>query len=197
MPLLLRDNLLLADAPAGLRNKAAFDEAMRLARRGQWRRAEAEFAKLLDPADAAAGGALQPGRRARLAGGDAEFAQGLHHFAKLDVPLDDAVEAEALAQLVDPKLDDPTLESVRITYPVHDEDAATERLASDKRIEHYELDPETLDEDEITRPRSTHILLDRPVAAQRRRADGRRGAQRAGLLSRVRQAHRPRRAGSR
>ena len=44
-----------------------------------------------------------------------------------------------------------------------DDDAATERLAGDRRIEHYELDPETLEEDEATRPRSTHILLDRTV----------------------------------
>jgi hypothetical protein len=162
LPILLRENLLLAEAPAGMRNKAAFDEALRLARRGQWRRAEAEFAKLLDPA------APPPEVLYNLAvvcgwqACDAEMAQGLHHYAKLDVPQDDAVEAEALAQLIDPTLEDPTLESVRITYPVLDEDLATERLAGDRRIELYELDPETLDEEETTRPRSTHILLDRP-----------------------------------
>ncbi len=163
LPLLMRDNLLLADAPGGLKNKAAFEEAVRLARRGQWRRAEAEFAKLLDPS------APPPAVLYNLAvvcgwqACAAEMAQGLHHFAKLDVPLDEAVEAEALAQLVDPKLDDPKLQSVRITYPLHDEGAAAERLAGDRRVEHYELDPETLDEEEVTRPRSTHILLDRPA----------------------------------
>ena len=163
LPLFLRDNLLLAEAPAGMRHKAAFDEANRLARRGLWRRAEAEFAKLLDPA------APPPAVLYNLAvvcgwqACGAEFAQGLHHYAKLDVPLDDAVEAEALAQLVDPKVDEPTLQSVRIAYPVLNEDAAVERLAGDRRIENYELDPETLEEDEVTRPRSTHILLDRPV----------------------------------
>src|SRR5690606_33808867 len=70
---------------------------------------------------------------------------------------------EALAQLVDPNLEEPILASVRLTYPILNEDAVTERLASDKRIERYELDPETLEEDEVTRPRSTHILLDRPI----------------------------------
>jgi tetratricopeptide (TPR) repeat protein len=162
LPLLLRDNLLLLDAPTGMRNKAAFDEAVRLARRGQWRRAESEFAKLLDPSAPPAvlyNLAIVCGWQAC----EAELAQGLHHFAKLDVPLDDAVEAEALAQLVDPKLEDPKVESVRISYPVLNEDAATERLAGERRIEHYELDPEALDEEEVTRPRSTHILLDRSV----------------------------------
>ncbi len=161
LPLMLRDNLLLASAPEGAAYRGPFEEARRLAQRGLWRRAEAEFAKLLDE------GQPQPPIVYNLAlvrgwlGDDEQFAKGLHRFARLDVPLDDAVEAEAMAQLVDPKLDDPSLESVRITYPVHDEDGATERLAGDKRFERYELDPETLDEDEVTRPRSTHILLDR------------------------------------
>jgi hypothetical protein len=136
---------------------------VRLARRGLWRRAEGEFAKLLDPSDPPPAVLYN---LAAVCGWQAcgpELAQGLHHYAKLNVPLDDAVEAEALAQLVDPKLEDPKLASVRISYPLLNEDAATERLAGDRRIENYELDPETLEEDEGLRPRSTHILLDRPV----------------------------------
>jgi tetratricopeptide (TPR) repeat protein len=161
LPLLLRDNLLLAAAPADASYKAPFDEARRMAQRGLWRRAEAEFAKLLDDAQP------QPPIVYNLAlvrgwlADTARFASGLHHFARLDVPLDEAVEAEALAQLVDPNLEESALESVRLTYPLANEEAATERLAADKRVEPYELDPETLEEDEVTRPRSTHILLDR------------------------------------
>ncbi len=163
LPLMLRDNLLLFENPAGVKNRAAFDEALRLARRGQWRRAEAEFAKLLDPTAPPSAVLYNLAVVCGWQAADAEFAQGLHHFAKLDVPLDDAVEAEALAQLIDPALDDATLESVRLTYAIADDDAAIERLASDRRIESYELDPEMLDEEETTRPRSTHILLDRPA----------------------------------
>ncbi|HMP07550.1 MAG TPA: hypothetical protein PJ982_14470, partial [Lacipirellulaceae bacterium] len=153
----------LAEAPADLPNKPAFDAAVALARRGLWRRAENEFAKLLDPA------APPPAVLHNLAAAcgwqacEAELAQGLHHFAKLDVPLEEAVEAEALAQLVDPKIEEAKVESVRLSYPVRDEDAVAERLASDRRTESYELDPESLEEDEVTRPRSTHILLDRPA----------------------------------
>ncbi|HYO26432.1 MAG TPA: hypothetical protein VEQ85_15935 [Lacipirellulaceae bacterium] len=163
LPLLLRENLQLHEAPEGIKNRGAFDEAIRLARRGQWRRAEGEFAKLLDP------NAPPPAVLYNLAvvcgwqACGAELAQGLHAFAKLEVPIDEAVEAEALAQLVDPKLVDPKMESIRVTYLVRDDESATERLASDRRIENYELDPESLDEEEATRPRSTHILLDRAV----------------------------------
>jgi tetratricopeptide (TPR) repeat protein len=163
LPLMMRDNLQLADAPAKLRNKAAFDEALELTRRGQWRRSEREFAKLLDPHEPSPAVLYNLAAVCGWQACDAELAQGLHHFAKLDVPLDSAVEAEALAQLVDPKLEDPTLQSVRIVYPILDEDAAVARLAGDGRLEHYELDPEALDEEEVTRPRSTHILLDRRV----------------------------------
>jgi hypothetical protein len=165
LPLMLRDDPKLMDPPARFAevNKAAFEEANRLARRGLWRRAAAEFAKLLNEANP------QPPVVYNLAlmrgwlGDLDKFVAGLHQFAKLNVPEDDAVEAEALAQLLDADLRDERLESVRIIYPINSDDAAAERLASDKRIERYELDPESLEEDEATRPRSTHILLDRPV----------------------------------
>jgi tetratricopeptide (TPR) repeat protein len=163
LPLMLRDTLLLQEPPQQFAHKAAFDEANRLARRGLWRRAEAEYAKLLDD------GNPEPAVVYNLAivrgwlGDNDGFTAGLHQYARLSVPLDDAVEAEALAQLVDPKLVEPQLASVRVTYPLHNEDAAAERLATDKRIERYEMDPESLEEDELTRPRSTHLLLDRPI----------------------------------
>jgi tetratricopeptide (TPR) repeat protein len=165
LPLLLRDDLKLMDPPERFAevNKAAFEEANRFARRGMSRRAAADFTKLINEANP------QPAVVYNLAlmhgwlGHVEKFVAGLHQFARLSVPLDDAVEAEALAQLLDPNLHDAKLASVRLVYPINDEDAAIERLASDKRIERYELDPEVLEEDEVTRPRSTHILLDRPV----------------------------------
>jgi tetratricopeptide (TPR) repeat protein len=165
LPLLLRDNLMVMDCPAHFATgtKATFEEGLRLARRGLWRRAEAEFAKILNEANPDPAVTYNLALMRGWLGDDGRFAEGLHQFAKLNVPLDEAVEAEALAQLIDPNFEEPLLASVRLTYPILNEDAITERLASDKRIEHYELDPETLEEDEITRPRSTHILLDRPV----------------------------------
>ena len=165
LPLLLRDNLMVMDCPQHFATgtKATFEEGLRLARRGQWRRAEAEFANILNESNPDPAVTYNLALMRGWLGDEARFAEGLHQFAKLNVPLDEAIEAEALAQLVDPNFDEPVLASVRITYPILNDDAVTERLASDKRIEHYELDPETLEEDEITRPRSTHILLDRAV----------------------------------
>jgi tetratricopeptide (TPR) repeat protein len=165
LPLLLRDNLTVMECPAHFATgtKATFEEGLRLARRGLWRRAEAEFAKILNEANPDPAVTYNLALMRGWLGDDGGFAAGLHQFSKLNVPLDEAVEAAALAQLVDPNLDEPLLQSVRLVYPILNEDAVVERLASDKRIENYELDPETLEEDEVTRPRSTHILLDRPV----------------------------------
>lgn len=163
LPLMLRDPLLLREAPADFAAKPAFDEANRLARRGLWRRAAAEYSKLFD-ADRTEPAVVYNLAVVRGWLGDTELlADGLHVFARLPVPLADAVEAEALAQLIDPLLDEPQRPSVRVAFPLLDEDAAAERLLSNKCIERYEMDPETLDEQEVARPRSTLLLLDRPI----------------------------------
>ncbi len=160
LPLLMREYLLLHDAPSDAAWKVEFDPALKASGRGQWRAAEGIFASLRDKVGP------EPAIVYNLALvrgwlGDVErFAAGLHEFARLDVPEHQSVEAEALAQLVNPKLIDPVLETVRLAYAVKDEDALAEKLSSDKRIEEYPLDPTKLEEDAV-RPRSTHILLDK------------------------------------
>jgi tetratricopeptide (TPR) repeat protein len=164
LPLLMREYLLLHDAPTDAPWKVEFDHAMKASGRGQWRAAEGIFTSLRDKVGA------EPAIVYNLAvvrgwlGNVESFANGLHEFARLSVPEHQAIEAEALAQLVDPNLVDPTLETLRIAFAVQDEDAVSERLANDKRVESYPLDESKLAED-APRPRSTHILLDRPVPA--------------------------------
>lgn len=162
LPLIMREYLLLHEAPADAAWKVEFDHAMKASGRGQWRAAEGIFASLRDKVGP------EPGIVYNLAVvrgwlGDIEsFANGLHEFARLDVPEHQAIEAEALAQLIDPKLTDPVLETVRLAFEVKDEDLFSERFPADKRVEDYPLDESRLEED-APRPRSTHILLDRPV----------------------------------
>lgn len=164
LPLLMREYLVLHEAPPDAAWKVEFDYAMRASGRGQWRAAEGIFSSLRDKVGA------EPAIVYNLAvvrgwmGDVQSFASGLHEFARLAVPEYQAVEAEALAQLVDPDMTDPVLETVRIAYEVKDEDALSERLVDDKRVEDYPMNSDELDEEAI-RPRSTHILLDRPVPA--------------------------------
>jgi len=165
LPLLMREYLLLAECPPDVPWQEQYLQAVQEAGRGTWRKAEAILSKLRS--DGGAVPAIVYGL-ALLRGwlGDvAAFAAGLHEFATLDVPIEDAVEAEALAQLVDPTLKDPQLETVRLDYPINDEDALAESFAKDRRVEDYPMDPADQAEDELDRPRSTHILLDREPPA--------------------------------
>ncbi len=162
LPLILREHLALQPAPTDSPWKGEFDQATRASSRGQWRTAEGIFDSVLEK-----GGPL-PELVYNLAlvrgwlGRMEQFAEGLHEYSRLDVSQHQAVEAEALAQLVDPRLADPTLDSVRISIAVTDEDGLSERFAFDERIENYPIDPEEFDED-LGRPRSTHILLSKPT----------------------------------
>ncbi len=161
LPLLVREYLLLAPCPADVPWQAQFDEAKRLATRGLWRRAEAMFDKLVAVAghvpELVYNLALLHGWLGRLD----EFAADLHQYAQLDVPEDSAVEAEALAQLLDPELNDPGFDIVKMTFPVEDADALIERLNADKRTDDYELASNQSYDDKLAEPTKSYMLLDR------------------------------------
>jgi hypothetical protein len=159
LPLLMRDYLILAECPPDVSWRKPYLDAMRHSDRGLWRKAETGVAKLRKEAGPAPAIVSSLALLRGWLGNVEQFAAGLHEYAALDVPTDDAVEAEALAQLVDPHVQDPKLETVRLVYPITDVDALAECLAADKRVEDYPLDPRG--QEETTLPRSTHILLDR------------------------------------
>ena len=58
---------------------------------------------------------------------DRALVAGLHAFAQLDVPLDDAVEAEAIAQMLDPDLKEKRLDSTIQSFAIGDLDAPGRR----------------------------------------------------------------------
>ena len=161
MPLLMREYLLLAECPADVPWQERFEEASRLSGRGVWRRSEAIFSELREEFGPVPALVYNLALVRGWLGQPGPMAAGLHEYAQLDVPLDAAVEAEALAQLIDPDLEDPKLETVKITYTVKDLDALTEKLVADKRIEDYALDPKEFGDDEVSRPRGTYVLLDK------------------------------------
>jgi len=165
LPLLLRDYLTPADCPPDAPWQEQYREATQLSGRGLWRQAEAILAKLRSEAGPAPAIVYSLALLRGWLGNVSEFAAGLHEYAALDVSLDGAVEAEALAQLIDPTVDDPKLETVLLVYPISDDEALSECFAKDKRVEDYPMPPPSQDEDEVTRPRSTHILLDRTPPA--------------------------------
>lgn len=163
LPLLLRDQVSLRPAPANAPWKTEAEQAARLANNGKWQQAVAVVDRLgerygADP--------TLVYNRALLGGwlaDDRALVAGLHAYAQLDVPLDDAVEAEAIAQLLDPDLKEKPLDSVVEAYNVTDLDALVTRLLSDSRVQAFEMDPALFAKNDQPRPRHTYVLLDRPM----------------------------------
>ncbi|CAN0377183.1 unnamed protein product, partial [Ectocarpus sp. 4 AP-2014] len=107
LPLLLRDNQFLREPPLGHACEASHDHAQMLASRGQWRRALEALEKLCEEhADLP----MLRYNAAVVAGwlGDSQkFVAGLRDFARMTAEQateglpDDAIESEAIAQLLD------------------------------------------------------------------------------------------------
>lgn len=166
LPLLVRDQMRFRPWPE---NAPWKDEAVRassFAGFGKWQQAVEIIDTLgqkydVDPAlvynRALLGGWL---------GDDRALVGGLHFFAQMEgVPLDDAVEAEAVAQLLDFEHTEERYDAVRITFAVSDLDLALERLMSDRRVRSIDVLPETLTEDDELPPRNVFTFLDRPLPA--------------------------------
>jgi len=95
---------------------------------------------------------------------EAGMVEALRRFAALDVPLDDAVEAEALAQQIDPQPYDH-VEQVVLTFPIRDMEKLIAGTSLDKRIVRLGLDPAQLAGQDQPPPKSAFWLLDRPQPA--------------------------------
>lgn len=163
LPLLLRDNLRLRDWPADAKWKAEAEQASRLADRGKW----LEAAVIIDRLGGTHGAAPTLFyNRAVLAGrlaDDRALVAGLHAYAQMEVPLDDAIEAEAIAQLLDDNAKEQLLDSVVRAYAINDLDALLDRFARDRRLQQIEVDPAQFADSDQQRPRHTYVLLDLPL----------------------------------
>lgn len=163
LPLLLRDHMPLRPAPEDAPWRADAEQAARLANNGKWQQAVA----IIDRLGGTFGAEPVLVYNRALLGGwladDRALVAGLHAYAQLDVPLDDAVEAEAIAQLLDPDLKEQPIDSVVETFSVTDLDALVTRLLSNIRVQPFEVDPALFAKSDQPRPRHTYLLLDRPM----------------------------------
>ena len=163
LPLLLRDQLRFRRWPENAPWKAEAEKATRLADNGKWRAAVDVVDQLghkhgADP--------VLLFNRALLGGwlaDDRALVAGLHAYAQLEVHFDDAVEAEAIAQLLDADQKEKRLDSTIQIFAIRDLDALAARLSSDKRVQSFEMNPEMFAGRDQPRPRSTFVLLDRPM----------------------------------
>ncbi len=163
LPLLLRDQLRFRQWPQDAPWTGEAEKASRLADHGKWQQAVA----VIDRLGAKYGADPTLVFNRALLGGwladDRALVAGLHAYAQMDVPPDGAIEAEAVAQLLDADLKEPRLDSVIQAFAINDQDQLIARLVSDKRVQPFEMDPEAFADREQPRPRQTYVLLDRPM----------------------------------
>ncbi len=169
LPLLLRDSLVPAAAPKEVPWTERFIESLRLTNLGTWHQAEAALVELQKEIGAEPEIVFNLALLRGWLGRTAELAAGLREYASLDCSREVAikfnkVEAVALAQLVDREQENSSLDVVQLEYPITNEEDLAERFVSDGRLDAYPLDPSSDDSEEAVRPRSTYVLLDRPIA---------------------------------
>jgi hypothetical protein len=161
LPLMLRDDHRLKRCATTSAFAAACDGALALARRGAWLAAAEALEKI--------GGAApdEPSLwhnlgilKANLAD-HAGAAAALRTYAALPLPENDAVEAEALAQLLAPKDEGDLVELVAATWSVPDATDAQTRLAGSKLAWRERFDPAQMAGADSPPPLSIYRLLDR------------------------------------
>ncbi len=162
LPLLLRDERRFCDhVDEGKPWKKTFDESMHCVQRALWAEAVEKLESIVGQYPEA------PEAWCNLATfrlwlADHEGAvEALRRFAALDVPYDDAVEAEALAlHLVDDPLGDEG-NLCNLIYPVEDADQLNAALSLVRRAVRPPVDPRSLAEGDDPPPKGVFILLDR------------------------------------
>ena len=163
LPLLLRDQLRFRPWPEDVPWRAEAERASHLVDHGKWQEAVAVVDRLGQSYGAHPTLVFN---RALLGGwlvDERALVAGLHAYAQLDVPPDDAIEAEAIAQLLDPDLKEQQLDTVRQSYVMRELETLVSRFAADGRIRQVQLDPDALHHGDGPPPRYTYMLLDRPM----------------------------------
>lgn len=164
VPLLAKQDMPLLPAPEDALWKSSFNAALEPGMFGAWRLAAdnltALAAKVGDwPVIWHNIGVL----RAWLAD-TPRAVEALHKYATQPIPLDDAVEAEALAQSLDPDTIDQ-VDVLVLTYDLKDAEAAQARLAASPRALAMPIDLARTGGADEPPPRGAYALLDRPAAA--------------------------------
>jgi hypothetical protein len=168
VPLLVKDEEVMAPAPEGAPWKFEFDRAYQRATEGQWGVAAEKFAALAPLAGQSPGLwrnlAVLRGWLADMPG----MVEALRRLSAVDVPWDEATEAEAVAQLFDFRSEEDDIDLVEVEFNVANQSDLEERLGADRQLDRVPFDPRAwseLEEDGEAGPppRAIFTLLSRPI----------------------------------
>ena len=167
VPLMFKEPPSMAAAPQGVAWQSACNEALTKATRGCWR----DAVNRIEEAIQSAGEVPELWRNLALLRGwladTAGAVEALRKWVSFDIPLDHAVEVEALAQLLQRGLDtdEDQVETICLSFPIVDVEKADTVLAADARSERSVEDPATLVAESDVPPKTSFHLLDRPLPA--------------------------------
>ena len=166
IPIMLKRDFHVLPRPDNVPWAKEYDEAHELAHRGGWSAAAERLDRLAERFPKESVLLLNAAVYRSYVGDTAETVRAWRRYANHpQSPLDDAVEAEALAQLIDESMPDAETDLVSLEYPVEDAQVVMERLLSDKRVAASPTDPADMVEEGEPPPKGVFWLLDRPLPA--------------------------------
>ena len=164
IPLLLKDDKGFTDCPDDVPWKGEFQAALKAAYSGSWLAAcESLDSLALKATDEPIIIKNIAVLRSWLGQTDLAVAAWRSYSQLEQLPMDDRIEAEALAQLIDSPAPSDEYDEVTVTYSIADANALMERLLSDKRIVSIPVDPKEFADGDDPPPKGVFWLLDRPT----------------------------------
>jgi hypothetical protein len=166
IPLLFKDDARFWPAPEDAPWRAEFDAAVHLAHGVEWYEAGERFARLSErhPESPAIWHNLAVIRG--WLGDEPGMMEALRKVSSFEaprlLPVEDAVEAEAMAILVDPVFNNDVVDELIVTFPVTDIEKLLTQLGSDRRAKSVPIEAVQSNPDQPP-PRSAYWLLDKPI----------------------------------
>jgi len=163
VPMLVKDERILRDCPDDVSWKIPFDEASSMALQARWTEAAERLTELAEQVDA------EPALWHNLAivrGWLADApgcVEALQKLATLDIPLEDAVESEALALFLSPDPMGDMVDVLTLRYTVSDVDQLEAALGASPLAALTNVDLSSLATEESPPPKSVFVLFDRAV----------------------------------
>jgi len=165
LPLLLKVSPQFDECAEGAPYKAEFDATLDVATNGRWLAAVERFTALSERAPDDPGIFRNLGILQGCLGNLPEAVAAYRKYASFDDKVDreEAVKAEAVAQLLDSSLEKDSIEVVNVRYPVKDTDALVERFDAETCVTRMPVDPSQFAPEDGPPPKGIYWLLDRPM----------------------------------
>lgn len=164
VPLVVKDGRGLQQCPDDAPWKEEFDAAFKLAGEARWSEAEARLTGLAKTAPQSSALWRNLAKLRSWMANPAGAKEALERFASLDVGLEEAVEAQALALFLS---DDPLGDELNVfdvTYMIADPEKLQETFSTSNRVAQAPMDPRMLQrEDDSPPPKAVYLFFDKPA----------------------------------